>query len=195
MICDWLLCKNRLGGLILNYITSMTNITMGVYKTHDDAEFAINELVATGVKNSDISYIYTDKKGEVAEGQTGGKVGSGAATGGAAGAVIGGVAGLVVATGILPGVGAIFVAGPLATALGLTGAAATTAAGALTGAAAGGIIGALMKLGVNNEDAELYEALVQKGDVLVIARTDTANVARAVFERTNALEVREYVVD
>ncbi|MFN3188493.1 MAG: hypothetical protein ACK42D_03065 [Candidatus Paceibacteria bacterium] len=172
----------------------MANITMGVYDTHNDAEFAINELVASGVKNSDISYIYTDKDGDVKEGQSNKKMTSGAIGGGTAGAVIGGVAGLVVANGILPGIGSFFVAGPLAAALGLSGAAATTVAGAATGAAAGGIIGALTQLGVNNEDAELYEALVLKGDVLIIARTDDSNATRVVFERTNAMEVREYVV-
>lgn len=172
----------------------MTNITMGVYTTHTDAEFAINELVASGVKNSDISYIYTNKDGNIEEGQTSEKATSGAIGGGAVGAVIGGIAGLVVANGVLPGIGTFFVAGPLATALGLSGAVATTAAGAVTGAAAGGIIGALTQLGVNSEDAELYESLVRKGDVLVIARTDDSTATRVVFERTNAMEVREYVL-
>lgn len=167
---------------------------MGVYETHNDAEFAINELVAAGVKNADISYIYTDKDGEVQEGQTSDRVTSGAIGGGTAGAVIGGVAGLVVANGILPGIGSFFVAGPLAAALGLSGAAATTAAGAATGAAAGGIIGGLTQLGVKSEDAELYEALVLKGDMLIIARSDDANTTRQVFEKTKAMEVREYVI-
>lgn len=172
----------------------MTNITMGVYKAHNDAEFAIKELEASGVKQSEISYLYTDRQGDVAEGQSGEKMTAGAVGGGTAGAVIGGIAGLVVANGILPGIGSLFVAGPLAAALGLTGAVATAAAGAATGAAAGGIIGALTQWGVSSEDAKLYQSLVQRGDVLVVTRTDKSDATRAVFERTNATEVREYVV-
>ncbi len=171
----------------------MANITMGVYESHTDAESAIKELVASGINDSDISYIYTDNKGDMTDGQTGEKVTAGAVSGGATGAVLGGIAGLIVANGILPGIGTLFVAGPLATALGLTGAVATTAAGAATGAAAGGIIGALTGLGVSNEDAELYESHVRKGDVLVIARTESLVATRMIFERTNALQIREYV--
>lgn len=172
----------------------MSNITLGIYKTHHDAEAAIKELEAADVKKADISYLYIDRKGDVAEGQTGEKMTAGAAAGGATGAVIGGIAGLVVANGILPGIGSFFVAGPLATALGLTGTVATTAAGAATGAAAGGVIGALTQIGVSSEDAELYESMVIKGDILVVTRTDKANATRDVFERTSAVEVREYTV-
>lgn len=172
----------------------MTNITMGVYKMHSDAELAIKELVTSGVAQADISYIYIDKKGEVTDGQASEKVTSGAIGGGATGAVIGGLAGLVVANGVLPGLGSLFVAGPLAAALGLSGAVATTAAGAVTGAAAGGVIGALTQLGVNDEDAELYESMVRKGDILVVTRTEAGNATRTVFEKTKATEVREYVI-
>lgn len=172
-------------------MTTIKNTTIGVYETHADAEVAINELKACGVDHDDISYVYTDSKGNVSDGQTGEKMGSGAAGGAATGAVIGALAGLVVANGILPGIGTLFVAGPVATALGFTGAAATTVAGATTGAAAGGLIGALSNLSVDKEDAALYENLVRKGDVLVIARSDAAGMAY-VFKKTNAMEVREY---
>jgi len=169
----------------------MTNLTLGVYESHDSAEKVINELMAFGVPQSDISYIYTDSDGDMTDSQTGEKVGSGAALGATTGAIIGGIAGLVVANGILPGLGSLFVAGPLAAALGMTSAVATTVAGVATGAAAGGLIGALTQLGVDDTDAALYESLVKKGDVLVIARTDS-NATKEVFERTDALEVREY---
>ncbi len=171
----------------------MANITLGTYKTHADADRAINELVATGVKNSDISYIYTDSQGDMKDAQTGDKIGAGTIGGATTGAVIGGIAGLIVANGILPGIGSLFVAGPLAAALGLTGAAATTVAGAATGAAAGGIIGGLTQFGVSHEDAELYESLVKKGDVLVVARTESVTSMMDVFTRTSATEVREYI--
>lgn len=167
-------------------------MTTGVYTTHADAENAIKELVAFGVAERDISYIYTDGKGSTTDAQTGEKIGTGAAAGATTGAIVGGIAGLVVANGILPGLGSLFVAGPLAAALGLTGAVATTAAGAVTGAAAGGLIGAFSQLGINSDDAKLYETFVQRGEILVIARTNDM-ATKEVFERTNAMEVREYI--
>lgn len=168
--------------------------TLGVYTTHADADEALKELKAFGIDNKDISYIYVDNKGDITDDQTGEKVGSGAAAGATTGAVIGAVAGFVVANGILPGLGSLIVAGPLATALGFTGAAATTVAGAATGAAAGGLIGALTGLGVNDADAAMYQGFVQRGDVLVVARSESEDT-KTVFMRTNATEIREYRQD
>ncbi len=165
---------------------------MGAYKTRADAAVAIEELKAFDVPESDISCVYTDSEGDIMDGQTSEKIASGAVGGVTTGALVGGIAGLVVANGILPGLGSLFVAGPLATMLGLTGAVATTAAGAATGAVAGGLLGALSQFGVSAADAALYEDYVQKGNVLVIARTEST-ATREVFERTNALDVREYL--
>lgn len=167
------------------------NTTLGVYRTHADAEAAIKELKSFGIAESDISYIYTDNDGDIKDEQTGEKVGSGATAGATTGVVIGAIAGFVVANGILPGLGTLIVAGPLATALGITGAAATTVAGGITGAVAGGLIGALSSLGVSEADAALYQGLVQQGNILVIARSDSPGT-ETVFERTNAMEIREY---
>ncbi len=169
----------------------MNNVTLGIYKTHAEAESAIKQLIALGIQQDDISYVYSDNKGELTDGNTGESMAQGAVDGGTVGAVIGGIAGLVVANGILPGLGSLFVAGPLAAALGLTGAAATTVAGAATGAAAGGLIGALTNMGVNDTDANMYQSYIEKGEILVAAKTDNAN-ARAVFEKTNAREIQQY---
>lgn len=166
---------------------------MGIYQSHKDAEEAIEELEAFGVKTDDISCMYIDHKGNVKDAHTDDKATAGAAVGATTGAVVGAVAGLVVANGILPGIGTFFVAGPLAAALGLTGAAATTVAGAATGAAAGGLIGALTHLGIDEADAKLYEDYVRRGDVLVIARHDSEET-KDIFMRTNASEIREYTM-
>ena len=169
----------------------MTTITTGVFKNRYSAETAINNFKEGGIPDADISCVYTDSEGDVKDSQTGEKVGSGAVSGAATGAVLGTIAGLVVANGILPGIGTLFVAGPIATALGFTGAAATTVAGAATGAAAGGLIGALGQLGVSSDDAALYEKHVRKGEALVITRTDDADVI-SLFEKEGAAEVRQY---
>ena len=65
--------------LLISKIYTMANTTMGVYKTHAEAEQAIKELVAFGVKDNDISYIYTDSDVDMTDAQSGEKVGAGAA--------------------------------------------------------------------------------------------------------------------
>lgn len=169
----------------------MDTTTIGVFDSREHAEMAINEMRALGIADTDISYIYTvSESGDVVEG--GSKVGEGAAGGATTGAVLGAIAGLAVANGILPGLGSLFVAGPLAAALGLTGAAATTAAGALTGAAAGGLVGGLAGLGVKDEDARIYKERVKRGGILVTAKSLNPKAVKDIFEKHGAAEIREY---
>lgn len=170
---------------------------IGVFNGRGDAENAITSLHDLGISNDDISYLALDKEGEVVvddNASAAGKAASSAGAGAVTGGVIGAIAGLVVANGILPGLGTLFVAGPIATALGLTGAAATTAAGALTGAAAGGVIGALGSLGVNEDDARVYEERIKSGGVAVAATIDTVDESAAhdVFSNHGAEEVHAY---
>ncbi len=171
----------------------MNTTTIGVFKDRIDAEGAITDLRALGLRDSDISYVSLDKtENEVKTNSGGSSVGSGAASGVATGGIVGAIAGLAVATGILPGLGTLIVAGPIAAALGLTGAAATTAAGAMTGAAAGGIIGALTGLGVSQSDAREYESRIRRGGIVLVARSTIATAVLNVFAKYNAEEVREY---
>lgn len=165
--------------------------TIGVFPNKLRAEEAIEDLRKSGVSDADISCVYRDMDGDLTDSQTGEKIGTGAAGGATTGAVVGAIAGLIVANGILPGLGTLFVAGPLATALGFTGGAAATVAGAATGAVAGGLIGGLANLGVSDEDATLYERHVLSGEVLVISRSDAESALDA-FHRNNAVEVRQY---
>lgn len=171
----------------------MSTTTIGVFHDRSFAERALTELRNLGLRDTDISYVYTNPSGraETIDG-TGKSVAGGAASGVTTGAIIGAIAGFAVANGILPGLGSLFVAGPLATALGLTGGAATTAAGAMTGAAAGGLVGALTGLGVSKEDATMYEQHVKSGDVVVTAQSSEATGVRNVLSKFGAEEIREY---
>lgn len=164
--------------------------TVGVYSTHAAAQQAISELRAFGVADSDISYLYTDVHGDVTDANSGDKVASGTGAGATTGAVLGAIAGLAVAEGILPGLGALIVAGPLAAALGLTGMAATTVAGAATGLVAGGLIGALVNLGISQEDASIYQDFIKSGNVLVIAHAERST--RDIFIATGAKQIGQY---
>lgn len=168
--------------------------TVGIFESRADAEGAIAELRALGVSDADISYIYTVPEGKetiITDGG-GNAVGAGAASGATTGAVLGAIAGLAVANGLLPGFGSLFVAGPLAAALGLTGAAATTAAGAMTGLAAGGLIGALAGVGVGPDEARVYEEKVKRGGILITAQSAAGGAVRDVFKKYGASEIRQY---
>ena len=167
------------------------NTTIGVFTTHVTAEKGIQELRNSGINESDLSYLYKDNEGDLKDGQTGDKVASASTVGATTGIVVGGIAGLIIANGILPGLGTLVVGGSLAQALGVAGA--TALAGAGTGAIAGGVVGALTHLGVKSDHARLYEEQVQNGGVLVIAKSDNSGV-KEIFTRNGAHEVEEYVV-
>jgi len=165
-----------------------TTTTVGAFKDRSAAEEAIISLRDAGVSDSDISCLYTDTDGTMRDEQTGEKIGTGAAKGATVGAAVGAIAGLAVANGILPGLGTLFVAGPLAAALGFTGA---TAAGAATGLAAGGIIGALTNIGVDKEDAVYFQKMLNKGSYLVVVRS-AMSAATDILRSHRSSEVREY---
>ncbi|MBP9686757.1 MAG: low temperature-induced protein [Candidatus Doudnabacteria bacterium] len=171
---------------------------LGVFKDRKDAEKVVEDLEDLSVRAEDISFVVQDTTEITNETERSATVavadgtGAGAITGG----MIGAVAGLVVANGVLPGLGTLFVAGPIATALGFTGAAATTTAGTITGAAAGGLVGALSGLGVAAEDAELYEAQIKDGGAVVGASIDAVDEEKVeeIFTSHHADQVRVYSV-
>lgn len=151
----------------------MASVVLGVFSERDAAEDAISELESRGYNTKDVSIMMKD----TAESRkfyenTGASEVIGNTLGGAAtGAVIGGIAGLAAAF-IIPGLGVLFIGGPIAEALGLTGATALTASGATTGAVAGGIVGALTSaFGLSRKDAKLYEDRVKEGGILIAVPT------------------------
>lgn len=144
--------------------------TVGIFASTADAIRAVEALNTIGIPKQSLSIIVRDdEKAKDLTAETGVKTAKGAAAGAGIGMVAGGLAGLALATSavILPGVGAVLVAGPLAAALGIGGAAA--------GAAAGGVVGTMVGLGASNEEAEKYEEAVRKGDVLVGVATNDDN--------------------
>ena len=142
------------------------------------------------ILNDDISYVYKNKNGEKISGEgndtttTEGAV-SGAATGGLIGAAIG----LVAVVGLLGPLGPIVVAGPLATFLGITGAAGAVVGTGLAGAAIGGLVGALMSMGVSEPQARNYETRVDAGDVLVSITSENTDSVTAILREFDAKEI------
>lgn len=170
----------------------MKTTTIGVYTDRDIAGNVIRDLNNAGIGNDKISCIYTNTHGDIKDSQAVDKMESSAATGGVTGAAIGLVAGLVLANGIIPGIGSVLVAGTLAELLGVTAITSTVIIGTVGGAVLGGIVGALGKLGVTDSDAIIYEAHLKGGNVLIVTRTNSQEAKRILIKH-GGTDVREYM--
>lgn len=171
----------------------MTQIALGVFSDRAEAESAIDELESNGMNPKHMSIVVKDKEiAEKMESNTGASVAEGAASGATTGGVLGGIAGFLIGIGALaiPGIGGLLIGGPLVSALGLSGTAATTASGAITGALAGGVVGALVGLGIPEEEAKEYEQDIEAGGVLLVVPEDTEGSSRGVLEGHGANKVR-----
>ncbi|MBM7649595.1 putative membrane protein [Bacillus ectoiniformans] len=134
---------------------------VGIYDNQNEAVAAIEDLKRQGFTSDEISIVSKEREEvDYVEETTDTKAEEGAAAGAATGGVLGGLAGIAAGAGALaiPGIGPIIAAGPIVA--GLTGAAA--------GAGAGGLTGALVGLGIPEEDAEHYNTEVKEGKMLVL---------------------------
>jgi hypothetical protein len=148
----------------------MKNTVIGIFSDREHADFALTDLQKAGYKSHDISIITKDV---VAENKviatTGDNVVEGTLSGATTGGVLGGIAGVLMGVGVisLPTIVGLLIGGPMAAALGLTGAAALTAQAAATGALAGGLLGGFVGLGIPPEVAKVYEDKIREGAVLL----------------------------
>ncbi|QWT21435.1 low temperature-induced protein [Bacillus sp. NP157] len=154
-------------------------------RTVEQAEHIVLELKQAGFTSDDISALLPDRRGTrdfAHEHHT--KAPEGATTGGVVGLGLGAGLGWLAGIGALaiPGVGPFIAAGPIMAALG----------GAAVGTATGGIIGALVGMGIPEFEAKRYDAKVREGSILISVHTDTGHqrdVARDVFKRNNADDI------
>ena len=163
-------------------------VVAGLFKDREDAVASIEGLKDAGFDANDVGIAMHDKteQKEMSE-ETGTKAASGAATGVLGGGLLGGALGLLVGIGALaiPGIGPVLAGGALATAFGLGGG--TAVAGAGIGAAAGGLLGALVGLGIPENEAKHFEAGFRAGGVLVTVNAGSrAADAVAIMERHGA---------
>jgi len=175
-------------------------MVMGVFNAREHANEAITELESKGYNPKDMSVMTKEvSESHDAVDSTGENVAEGAVSGATTGAVVGGIAGLLIGIGAIaiPGIGGLLIGGPLAAALGLTGAAATTVSGATTGAVAGGLVGALTGLGVSDDDAHMYEEEIKKGGtfIMVPTREGSADEATNILSQHGAQQVKTAAIN
>jgi hypothetical protein len=157
----------------------------GIYPSRAAAESAVDQLVAAGFSQSDVSVLMADRQGSkdfAAEKNT--KAPEGAVTGVGVGGTVGGTLGLLAGIGALaiPGVGPLIAAGPIMGAL----------AGVGVGGAVGGLVGALVGMGIPEYEAKRYEGRVKDGGILLSVHCDTSEEisrAKEILKATGADDV------
>ncbi|QFK70294.1 hypothetical protein F7984_02995 [Pradoshia sp. D12] len=158
----------------------MDKKVIGVYDNGQDAVREVERLQKQGYQKEDISVVVKDKeKADKITSKTNTNVDSGLAAGATTGGILGGLTGLLAGVGalIIPGIGPIVAAGPIATTLG----------GIAAGAGAGGLTGALVGLGIPKDTADKYATDVEKGKILILVDSESQKkyAARDTYERSD----------
>lgn len=153
----------------------MNNLVSAVFDNYAEAETAVAELRACGVRDSALSVIAQhDGRNTTADG-SGTVIDDGDSNGLVKGLVAGAGVGAVlgIAALAIPGVGPLVAAGAIA------GSAIPEAAaiGAAVGATTGGVTGLLTKHGVSDEDARYYGDRINSGGVFVSVDTSDTDVS------------------
>lgn len=149
------------------------------------AENIVDNLKLSGFPSGDISVLFPDQTGtrDFAHEQNT-KLPEGAAAGGAAGMGVGAILGWLTGIGTLaiPGVGPFIAAGPIMAAL----------SGAALVGAAGGIIGAMVGLGIPEYEAKLYDGKIRGGNILISVHTDNSSqesIAKDIYKKAGAEDI------
>jgi len=132
------------------------NTVVAVFENHAQADRAVDELHRAGFTHDQIGVAGRDPDSKYAT-DKGTKAAAGAATGAVAGAGVGGLVALGILAGIIPGIGPAIAAGTLGVIL----------ANAAGGAAIAGLAGALIGLGIPDDEAKYYENEFHSGRTVV----------------------------
>lgn len=174
----------------------MKNTVVGMYDSMQTAQDVVRALKDAGFSGGDISLVANDLGGVYGKTLvTHGDATTGAAAGGAtAGALLGGIGGLLVGLGalVIPGIGPVIAAGPLAAGLA---AVVGVGAGAVAGGVTGGLLGALVDLGVPNSEAEYYAEGVRRGGALVSVHSDDKqmDLAQRILQQYKPINMQQRV--
>jgi hypothetical protein len=154
---------------------------VGVFANRLETENALLEIKSSGFPMDNVSVVgrNADPEDKVAGVEVhkniDNKADEGAVAGAVTGGTLGGITGLLVGLGTLaiPGVGPVLLAGAAATTL------ATTLAGTAIGAGGASLLGALIGLGVPDNDAQVYSDLLEQGYYLVVVDGTETQVRHA----------------
>jgi len=157
----------------------------GIFRTRNQAENAVDRLVAAGFRTEDISVLLPENVGTkdfAHEKNT--KAPEGTTTGAVTGGVVGGTLGLLAGIGALaiPGLGPFIAAGPIM----------ATLAGVGAGGAGGGLVGALIGMGIPEYEAKRYEGRIKEGGILMSVHCDNSDwtkKAKELLEQTGAEDI------
>jgi len=143
-------------------------VVYGLAANRAIAENAVDNLLANGFRNEDLSVLLQDNAGTkdfAHEKAT--KAPEGTTTGAVTGGVIGGTLGLLAGIGALaiPGLGPFIAAGPIM----------GTLAGLGSGGVIGGVVGALVGMGIPEYEAKRYEGRIKSGGILVSVHCDNSD--------------------
>lgn len=158
--------------------SSNMNTVVGVFESPQQAQRAVMELKAAGFSDDQIGVVSRNEEGQVVGKEKtdsdAGEAATGAAAGAATGAGLGALWGLGIIAGVLPGIGPAIVGGTLGAIL----------SSAAAGAAAVGIGGALIGMGIPEEEATYYEGEYKRGRTLVTVHAGAkVGAAAQVIER------------
>jgi hypothetical protein len=149
---------------------------IGVFENRSNAEAAVAALRQQGFSKEEINII--SKKQSHQDSNEDDDILDGTLTGSA----IGGIGGLILGAGalVIPGIGPIIAAGPIAAAVG--------------GAIAGGITGGLIDWGIPADESQHYEQEVIDGSILAIIRTNAGKVnsVAQILRQNGAKEVNSH---
>jgi len=163
---------------------------VGVFHSQADAQRAVRELKDAGFTDNEIGVASQNKEAAYGKhGETqgdsetrgeGNQSGTGAVIGATAGLGAGALWGLGIVAGVLPAIGPVIAGGALA-------AIAASAAGT---AVAGGIVGALIGLGIPEEEATYYQGEFERGRTVVTVKATggRSHKAKDILDRYNAYD-------
>jgi hypothetical protein len=148
-------------------MNSKNTSVYGIFAASEQAERAVDTLIAAGYSNAAISVLMPDAGSTREFAHTKDtKAPEGATAGVTMGGVVGGTLGVLAGIGALaiPGVGPFIAAGPIMAGL----------AGLGLGGAVGGLLGALIGMGIPEYEAKRYVGHVKDGGTLLSVHCDTA---------------------
>jgi len=158
----------------------------GIYPNRKMVEKTVEELEDAGFRHADISVLLpADENTKEFTVEEESRVREKATTVGEIGAVVGSTLGLLTGIGTIaiPGIGPFIAAGPILAAL----------AGAGAGGLFGGVTGALIGVGISEEEAKHYEHRLKEGWILLSVHADDRdwkNKGKDILERTGAEDIK-----